>query len=120
MPAFRFALQALLDRRERIERDRAAAAAHARRAAQSARAELATVHAELVGGSELLSANIDARHRSVLDCESRWEDARGAFEVARREHQVLQKLRERRRQRFEAERERALELELDEANRRSN
>jgi flagellar biosynthesis chaperone FliJ len=115
--AFKFSLQTLLDHRERVERERAAAVAGARLALDAARAELVRLHNELAQGTlPVQAARIDALQRAVEECSDRWELARRELEIAHRERLQLEKLKARRFETFSAELARREELELDEAN----
>lgn len=138
---FRFALQALLDARQRAEDEKMQELANRRRALDAAAAELERVAGaydrcmrELAASAGSCAA-LDLRVRdaylrrlgAAFAQESRrrdellaaWESARDATIAARRAKRTLERLKERRRRAFEAEEARREELELDESNARA-
>lgn len=138
---FRFALQAVLDARQRAEDEAMQVLATRRRALDAASGELERIAgardcslAELVRSAHTAAA-LDLRVRDAylrrLDAAfaeealrrgelfAAWESARDAVISARRLRGRLERLKERRRRAFEAEEARREELELDESNARA-
>jgi len=124
---FRFALQALLDRRRRAEEEKRRCFALWRRelddlardrerlAAALFETAVRTSDAASLG---IFDAAIALRRRAAASAERALETARQELIPARRDRRVLEKLRERRLRAFEEEAARLEELELDEANAR--
>jgi flagellar export protein FliJ len=137
---FRFALQAVLDARQRVEDEKTRDLAARRRAVETADAELGRIvrarercmnelaaSAQTAAVPDLRVRDAHLRRlgeafaeRSLARGElfAAWESARDAFVAARRARRTLERLKERRRRAFEAEEARREELELDESNER--
>jgi len=138
---FRFALQAVLDARQRAEDEKMRDLTARRGALDAAEAELERIAGarerclgELVKSAHTAAAvNLRVRdaHLRRLDAAfaeeslrrgelfAAWKSARDAFLAARRARRTLERLKGRRRRAFEAEEARREELELDESNARA-
>ncbi len=137
---FLFALQPLLEARERVERERLAIFAARRHAVEQCRREferLANARARITNllvdagrtgrtsEARLYDADlrslvrtIERAQRRCAQLEAECEIAGKALATARRERRVIERLKERRRHAFELEEARREELEIDEANAR--
>jgi len=137
---FRFALQAVLDARQRVEDEKKRDLAERRRALDAVDAEIDRITsarercmAELAASAHtapVLDLRVRDAHLRRLDAAfaeatlargdafAAWESARDAFIAARRARGTLERLKERRRRAFDAEEARREELELDESNER--
>jgi flagellar protein FliJ len=139
---FVFALQPLLDERRRVEDERRASFARARRARDESTGELdrlvdvsrsgaAALFSEAMAGTTArlriydahlrhLAVAIESQRRRSGDCAAELERAATDLLHASRERRVIERLEERRRSEFEREEARRDELELDEANARAH
>jgi flagellar FliJ protein len=140
MPRFRFRLQTVLDHRDRIERDKKRLLAVAQRALNEAEERLAAMRADYERTGEELRvkhAELDAMElynyyahmdfvlRAIRDVETQVaalalevEHAKGVLLAARRDKQILEKLKERRRATFENEQAAAELKAIDDLNSR--
>ncbi len=128
--AFEFRLEPLLDRCRRTEDERHRSFAECRRALDACDVDaerLAGARAACRDAADLRLRDAYLRHldgqRYALDARRRelraqLDRSRQEYVGARRERQVLEKLKDRRRRDFEAEQARREELELDDANAR--
>lgn len=138
---FRFALQAVLESRQRGEEETMQELVARRRALDASAGELERIagahHRSLrelaasVGSCGALDLRVRDAYLQRLDAAfaqeslrrgelvTAWESARDALIAARRARRTLERLKERRRRAFEAEEARREELELDESNARA-